>query len=125
MPVDYIFLQMILLLTGMQFHSNHQSTCYYSCRCFSLTCNAFYLFGSVKRCAVDIDGLRHLLLCRVILGRTEVVAPGSEQCHPSSEDYDSGVDNLSAPTKYVIWCSRMNTHVLPEYVISFRIPQGL
>ncbi|KAI9074534.1 hypothetical protein K1719_043533 [Acacia pycnantha] len=79
---------------------------------------------SVKSCAVDKDGLRHLLLCRVILGRTELVHPGSEQCHPSSEDYDSGVDNLSAPTKYVIWCSRMNTHVLPEYVISFRIPQG-
>ncbi|XP_028769898.1 probable inactive poly [ADP-ribose] polymerase SRO5 isoform X2 [Neltuma alba] len=79
---------------------------------------------SVKSCAVDKDGLRHLLLCRVILGRTELVHPGSEQCHPSAEEYDSGVDNLSAPTKYVIWCSRMNTHVLPEYVISFRIPQG-
>lgn len=79
---------------------------------------------SVKSCAVDKDGLRHLILCRVILGRTEVVHPGSQQCHPSSEDYDSGVDNLLAPTKYVIWCSRMNTHVLPEYVISFRFPQG-
>ncbi|XP_054807360.1 probable inactive poly [ADP-ribose] polymerase SRO5 [Prosopis cineraria] len=79
---------------------------------------------SVKSCAVDKDGMRHLLLCRVILGRTELVHPGSEQCHPSYEDYDSGADNLSAPTKYVVWCSRMNTHVLPEYVISFRIPEG-
>ncbi|KAF7838330.1 putative inactive poly [ADP-ribose] polymerase SRO5 [Senna tora] len=78
---------------------------------------------SVKSCVVDKDGLRHLVLCRVILGRTEVVHPGSEQCHPSSEDYDSGVvDDLSSPKKYVVWCTRMNTHIFPEYVISFRLP---
>ncbi|KAI4343754.1 hypothetical protein L6164_011063 [Bauhinia variegata] len=77
---------------------------------------------SVKSCVADKDGLRHLLLCRVILGRCELVHPGSEQCHPSSEDYDSGVDNVLSPQKYVVWCTRMNTHVLPEYVISFRVP---
>ncbi|KAJ7956243.1 Poly [ADP-ribose] polymerase [Quillaja saponaria] len=76
----------------------------------------------VKTCNVDKDGLRHLLLCRVILGRQELVRPGSDQCHPSSEDYDSGVDNLIAPKKYIVWSSRMNTHILPEYVISFRAP---
>ncbi|XP_028778345.1 probable inactive poly [ADP-ribose] polymerase SRO5 [Neltuma alba] len=77
---------------------------------------------SLKSSMVDRDGLRHLLLCRVILGRQELVLPGSDQCNPSSEEYDSGVDSLSAPKKYIIWCARMNTHVFPEYVISFKAP---
>ncbi|TKY55203.1 inactive poly of ADP-ribose polymerase SRO5 [Spatholobus suberectus] len=77
---------------------------------------------SVKSSVVDKDGLRHLLLCRVILGKTEVVPRGSNQCRWSSEEYDSGVDDLSDPKEYVIWCNRINTHVLPEYVLSFRLP---
>lgn len=70
----------------------------------------------------DEDGLRHLLLCRVILGNMELVSPGSEQCHPSSEEFDSGVDNLLLPTKYIIWSTHMNTHILPEFVVSIRAP---
>ncbi|KAK7330489.1 hypothetical protein VNO77_24684 [Canavalia gladiata] len=77
---------------------------------------------SVKSSVVDKDGLRHLLLCRVILGRTEVVPRGSNQCRSSSEGYDSGVDSISDPKEYVIWCNHINTHVLPEYVLSFRLP---
>lgn len=46
----------------------------------------------------------------------------TKQCYPSCEDYDSGVDSFAAPTKYMIWSSRMNTHVWPAYVISFRVP---
>lgn len=71
---------------------------------------------------MDRDGLRHLLLCRVILGKPELVHPGSEQFHPISEDFDSGVDSLSSPKKYIVWSTHMNTHVLPEYVVSFRAP---
>lgn len=82
----------------------------------------FSVIGSVKNLRVDEDGLRRLLLCRVILGATEVVAPGSEQCHPSSEEFDSGIDNLSSPKKYIVWSNRMNTHILPEYVVSFKAP---
>ncbi|XP_057442950.1 probable inactive poly [ADP-ribose] polymerase SRO2 [Lotus japonicus] len=77
---------------------------------------------SVKNCVVGKDGVRHMLLCRVILGRSELVHDGSQQCYPSSEEYDSGVDSFSAPNKYIIWSNRMNTHVLPAYVISFRVP---
>lgn len=80
------------------------------------------LLCSVRSCVVGEDGVRHLLLCRVILGRTEVVEAGTEQCYPSCEDYDSGVDSSSAPNKYFIWSSSMNTHVWPAYVISFRVP---
>ncbi|XP_027920987.1 probable inactive poly [ADP-ribose] polymerase SRO5 [Vigna unguiculata] len=77
---------------------------------------------SVKRSGVDSDGVRYLLLCSVILGKTEVVPHGSNQRRSSSEEYDSGVDDLLAPKEYVIWCNRINTHVLPEYVLSFTLP---
>ncbi|GFZ17459.1 similar to RCD one 5 [Actinidia rufa] len=77
---------------------------------------------SVQSSVVDEDGLRHVLLCRVILGNAELVHPGSKQCYPSSEEFDSGVDNLSTPKKYIVWSSHMNTHILPEYIVSFRAP---
>ncbi|KAL5544202.1 hypothetical protein UlMin_007986 [Ulmus minor] len=76
----------------------------------------------VESTCADEDGLRHVVLCRVILGKAELVRPGSEQWHPSSDGFDSGVDNLSAPKKYIVWSTHMNTCVLPEYVISFRAP---
>lgn len=79
------------------------------------------LLESVNTSIADKNGLRHILLCRVILGKTELVPRGSHQCHPSSEEYDSGVDSLSDPKEYVIWSNRINTHVLPEYVLSFRL----
>ena len=71
----------------------------------------------------DNEGkIRHLVLCRVILGKSELVRRGSEQRCPSSDEFDSGVDDLSRPRKYIIWSTHMNTCVLPEYVISFRAP---
>lgn len=79
------------------------------------------VWDSVKNSVVDKDGLRHFLLCRVILGRMEVVPPGSDQWRPSSEEYDSGVDSLQFPKEYIIWSNRINTHVLPEYVLSFKL----
>lgn len=80
---------------------------------------------SVKSTIADENGLRHVLLCRVVLGNMELVHPGSEQFHPSSQHFDSGVDNLMAPKKYLVWSTHMNTHILPEYVISFRLPSSL
>lgn len=77
---------------------------------------------SVKSSTIDGCGLRHLLLCRVILGKMELVDPNTEQSHPSSEEFDSGVYNLLSPKRYIIWSTHMNTHILPEYVISFRAP---
>ncbi|KAK2663765.1 hypothetical protein Ddye_002339 [Dipteronia dyeriana] len=79
----------------------------------------------LKDSAVDEDDMRHLLLCRLILGKPEVVHPGSDQYHPSSEEFDSGVDNLTMPKKYIVWCTNMNTHILPEYIISFKAPSAL
>ena len=53
---------------------------------------------SVKGSAAESeDGMRFLLLSRVILGKSEVVPRGSTQSCPSSPEFDSGVDNLSSP----------------------------
>lgn len=86
---------------------------------------ADFPIGSFQSSVADEDGLRHLLLCRVLLGRTEIVGPNSGQSNPSSDKFDSGVDNLVCPKKYVVWSTRVNTHILPEYIVSFRSSTGL
>ncbi|CAN4086182.1 unnamed protein product [Withania somnifera] len=75
----------------------------------------------LQTAVADKNGIRHLLLCRVILGRSEVVRSGSGQCYPSSEEYDTGVDNLLSPRKYIVWSSHMNSYVFPEFMVSFRV----
>jgi len=76
---------------------------------------------SVESAIADEDGIKHILLCRVLLGKTELVNCGSKQTHPSTEDFQSGVDDLVSPKKYIVWSSQMNTHILPEFVISFKV----
>lgn len=70
----------------------------------------------------DENGLQHMLLCRVIMGNMELIHPGSEQLEPSNENYDSGVDDLQNPNRYIVWEMYMNSHIYPEYVVSFRVP---
>lgn len=70
---------------------------------------------------VDENGLRHMVLCRVIMGNMEQVQPGSQQFHPSSEQCDSGVDDIKNPKHFIIWSTHMNTHIHPEYVVSFKV----
>ncbi|KAH9301155.1 hypothetical protein KI387_012738, partial [Taxus chinensis] len=70
----------------------------------------------------DKNGEQYAVLCRVILGNVEEVSPGSHQFHPSCEKFDSGVDDLTDPKHYIIWSTHMNTHILPEYVVSFKAP---
>ncbi|KAJ4766821.1 Poly [ADP-ribose] polymerase [Rhynchospora pubera] len=69
----------------------------------------------------DENGERHVLLCRVIMGQAEQVEEGSSQAQPSTGEYDSGVDNLNNPKWYIVWGTHMNTHILPEYLVSFKI----
>uniref|UniRef100_A0A1S4DDK2 Inactive poly [ADP-ribose] polymerase RCD1 n=1 Tax=Nicotiana tabacum TaxID=4097 RepID=A0A1S4DDK2_TOBAC len=76
---------------------------------------------SAKYCDYDENGVQHMILCRVIMGNMELVYPGSKQFHPSSEDFDNGVDNLENPKCYVVWTMNMNTHIFPEYVVSFKL----
>lgn len=70
---------------------------------------------------VDENGLRHMVLCRVIMGNMEQVQPGSQQFHPSNEHCDSGVDDIKNPKHFIIWSTHMNTHIHPEYVVSFKV----
>lgn len=70
---------------------------------------------------VDENGEHHVVLCRVIMGSMEQVCRGSEQFHPSSEDYDCGVDDLCNPKRYIVWSTHMNTHIVPEYIVSFKL----
>lgn len=69
---------------------------------------------------LDDNGEKHVLLCRVLLGNVEKVEFGSKQSHPSGVNFDTGMDDPENPKWYVVWCSNMNTHVLPEFVVSFR-----
>ncbi|KAG9154008.1 hypothetical protein Leryth_000513 [Lithospermum erythrorhizon] len=71
---------------------------------------------------VDENGMGNVLLCRVIMGTMEHVHPASKQFHPSSDDYDSGVDDRQNPKQYIVWSMNMNTHIYPEYAVSFKIP---
>ncbi|ESQ45799.1 hypothetical protein EUTSA_v10011103mg [Eutrema salsugineum] len=75
----------------------------------------------------DEDGIRFLLLSRVILGKSEIVVPqgSTTQSCPSSTEFDSGVDSLTTPRKYIIWSTHMNTHVLPEFVVCIKAPSIL
>lgn len=76
---------------------------------------------SVDDSSEDEDGLKHVLLCRVLLGRSELVDLGSGQCNPSTDEVDSGLDSYDNPTKYIIWSTHMNTHILPEFVVTFKV----
>ncbi|KAH0868556.1 hypothetical protein HID58_075578 [Brassica napus] len=71
----------------------------------------------------DEEGVRHLLLCRLILGKPEEIISGSKQTYPSSIEFDSGVDDVQNPRKYVIWSSTMNSYILPTYIVTFKSPR--
>ncbi|KAK4706938.1 hypothetical protein R3W88_033499 [Solanum pinnatisectum] len=79
-----------------------------------------YPLDCLQTAIQDKDGLSHLLICKAILGKLEVVTPGSGQFQPSSEDLDSGVDNLLSPRKYIVWSRHLNTHFFPIVIVSFR-----
>ncbi|KAI3909972.1 hypothetical protein MKW98_013026 [Papaver atlanticum] len=68
----------------------------------------------------DKNGEKHVLLCRVIMGNIEKVELGSDQCHPSNANFDTGVDNLANPRWYIVWGCHMRKHILPEYIVSYK-----
>lgn len=76
---------------------------------------------SASYCDDDEKGVRYIAFCHVILGNVEVVAPGCEPYHPSSVNFDSGVDDLHNPSQYLVWNVNMKSHIFPEYVVSFKI----
>ncbi|XP_028082313.1 inactive poly [ADP-ribose] polymerase RCD1-like isoform X1 [Camellia sinensis] len=75
---------------------------------------------SASNCDVNENGIQHMVFCHVILGNMELVHLGSRQFHPSSENFDSGVDDLQNLSHYIVWNMNMRTHIYLEYVVSFK-----
>ncbi|KAL9667198.1 hypothetical protein QQ045_001547 [Rhodiola kirilowii] len=78
---------------------------------------------SVMKFEPDENGEKHVILCRVLLGKVEKVEKvdaGSKQYRPASTNYDNGVDDLKNPKHFIVWCTNMNTHILPQCVVSFK-----
>ncbi|XP_044466151.1 inactive poly [ADP-ribose] polymerase RCD1-like isoform X2 [Mangifera indica] len=82
---------------------------------------ASYPDTSANYCDVDENGVQHMVFCRVIMGNMEHLCPGTKRFHPSTEDFDSGVDDLQNPRHFVVWNMNVHTHVYPEFVVSFKI----
>jgi hypothetical protein len=82
----------------------------------------FFHVYSAPYCDVDENGIKHLVLCRVIMGNMELLRPGSDQLRPSDCKYDNGVDDIQYPKYYVVWNMNINTHIYPEFVVSFKAP---
>ncbi|KAK3148719.1 hypothetical protein QOZ80_3AG0207760 [Eleusine coracana subsp. coracana] len=68
------------------------------------------------------DGIVRMMLCRVIMGNVEVVSPGSKQCQPTNETFDSGVDDIQKPKQYIIWDDNVHKHIYAEYAIVIKVP---
>ncbi|CAK7353008.1 unnamed protein product [Dovyalis caffra] len=86
---------------------------------------AWKLAFSVEQLAsssADKNGIRHMLLCNVLMGKMEVIPAGSKQIYPISVEFDSGVDNLEEPRRLVVWSAFMNSHIFPTHIISFKVP---
>ncbi|KAK3150950.1 hypothetical protein QOZ80_3AG0239760 [Eleusine coracana subsp. coracana] len=79
-------------------------------------------YTSAVLAKADETGEAHIVLCRVMMGRPEVIPAGSSQSQPSSDAYDSAVDGIANPHWYVVWSKDMNTRILPEFVVSFKCP---
>lgn len=82
-------------------------------------------FRSAMQTEADDNGEKHLILCRVILGKVEKVEAGSQQCYPSSIEYDTGADDPKNPKWFLIWPTNMSRHILPECVVSFKTSDRL
>jgi len=79
-------------------------------------------YCSLASSSADENGTRHMLLCNVLMGKMEVIPAGSKQMYPSSEEFDTGVDNLEAPRRLVVWSAFMNSHIFPIHIVSFKVP---
>ena len=88
---------------------------------FSLSKCVRCCYNSATHCDVDENGVRHMVLCRVIMGNMEPLGGDRAQFVTGGEGYDNGVDNVSSPKHYVVWNMNMNTHVYPEFVVSFKL----
>ncbi|CAK7353032.1 unnamed protein product [Dovyalis caffra] len=81
-----------------------------------------FLLDGVEFTSADENGMRYMLLCHLTMGNMEVIPAGSKQIYPSSVEFDTGVDNLEAPRRLIVWRAFMNSHICPAYIITFKFP---
>ncbi|XP_010518915.1 PREDICTED: inactive poly [ADP-ribose] polymerase RCD1-like isoform X2 [Tarenaya hassleriana] len=78
-------------------------------------------YFSARYCDIDENGVRHMVLCRVIMGNMELLGGDKAQFYAGGEEYDNGVDDVENPRHYIVWNMNMNTHIFPEFVVSFKL----
>ncbi|XP_010516727.1 PREDICTED: probable inactive poly [ADP-ribose] polymerase SRO1 isoform X3 [Camelina sativa] len=78
-------------------------------------------YFSARNCDIDDNGVRHMVLCRVIMGSMEPLRGDNTQFFTGGEEYDNGVDDVECPKHYLIWNMNMNNHIYPEFVVSFKL----
>uniref|UniRef100_A0A1J3I379 Putative inactive poly [ADP-ribose] polymerase SRO1 n=1 Tax=Noccaea caerulescens TaxID=107243 RepID=A0A1J3I379_NOCCA len=76
---------------------------------------------SARHCDIDENGVRHMVLCRVIMGNMEHLRGDSAQFFTGGGEYDNGVDDVESPKHYIVWNVNTNTHIYPEFVVSFKL----
>lgn len=79
------------------------------------------LIFSARYCDVDENGVRYMVLCRVIMGNMELLRGDKAQFFSGGEEYDNGVDDVEIPKNYIVWNINMNTHIFPEFVVRFKL----
>lgn len=79
------------------------------------------LLYSARYCDIDENGVRYMVLCRVIMGNMELLRGDKAQFFSGGEEYDNGVDDVENPKNYIVWNINMNTHIFPEYVVRFKL----
>ncbi|EOA36840.1 hypothetical protein CARUB_v10008689mg [Capsella rubella] len=78
-------------------------------------------YFSARYCDVDENGVRYMVLCRVIMGNMEHLRGDKAQFFSGGEEYDNGVDDVENPKNYIVWFINMNTHIFPEFVVRFKL----
>ncbi|CAN8303654.1 unnamed protein product [Cochlearia groenlandica] len=78
-------------------------------------------YFSARYCDIDENGVRYMILCRVIMGNMELLQGVKAQFFSGGEEYDNGVDDVENPKNYIVWNINMNTHIFPEYVVRFKM----
>ncbi|KAJ0232800.1 Inactive poly [Hirschfeldia incana] len=78
-------------------------------------------YFSARHCDIDENGVRYMVLCRVIMGNMELLHGDKAQFFSGEEEYDNGVDDVENPKNYIVWNINMNTHIFPEYVVRFKL----
>ncbi|CAH9065692.1 unnamed protein product [Cuscuta epithymum] len=79
---------------------------------------------SAMMAQADENGEKHIILCRVILGKCEKIEAGAVDLSHSRVDFDTGVDDLKEPQWYGVFGPNLNSRVIPEFVLSYRPAKG-